>query len=157
MGYSHSVSFSSNRGAAKQIEKTYQNAILKCAKVVRFVSERDGGLAGYTAHDKTYQYGGLNVNGSVRAGQCETFAMREHFSENESFWVKTNRYQYDTVVVACLIILKHFLGERINVGSDGLRADWQDGLNLAREVLKIKTLRIPDSIKMTRDEEREAA
>jgi hypothetical protein len=145
MGYSHYVSFASNRAMSRRIETKYQTAIRKCAKIVRFVSERDGGLSGYTAHDKKLQYGGLSVR---RAGQCESFIMCEHFSENQMFFVNTRQYSpYDTIVVACLIVLKHFLGDSIRVTSDGFWADWADGLDLACKVLKINTLTIPESIR----------
>lgn len=153
MGHTHYISFSSNRGRAIQIETTYQKAIIKCAKVVRYYSETFGGISGYTAHTVPGQYGGLNVNGSKRVGACEPFIMREHFSQNENFeFCKTRQYPYDTVVTACLIILKHYLGDSIRVTSDGHVSDWADGLTLAQKVLGLKTLRIPASIK-----EREAA
>ena len=109
-------------------------------------SKTFGGLSGYTAHDVSKRYGGLNVNGSSRVGQCETFAMREHMSENEADFCKTARYPYDTVVTACLIIMKHYLGDSFQVNSDGYASDWADGLILAKQVLGLKTIRIPVSI-----------
>jgi hypothetical protein len=148
MGHTHYWSFTSNRGKTSQMEKKYQIAIRKCAKVVRYYSETFGGLSGYTAHDKTFQYGGLKVNGSARVGQCEDFIMREHLSENETFsFCKTRQYPYDTVVTACLIILKHYLGDSIEVKSDGFVSEWADGLILAQKILGLKTLRIPLTIK----------
>ena len=147
MGHTHYWSFTSNRGKTAQMEKKYQTGIKKCAKVVRYYSETFGGLSGYTAHDKTFQYGGLNVNGSSRVGQCEDFIMREHLTQNEASFCKTCQYPYDTVVTACLIILKHYLGDSIQVSSDGFVSDWADGLVLAQKVLGLKTLRIPASIK----------
>lgn len=148
MGHTHYWSFTSNRGKTSQMEKVYQSAIKKCAKVVRYYSETFGGLSGYTAHDKKMQYSGLNVNGSSRVGQCEDFIMREHLTQNEASFCKTNQYPYDTVVTACLIILKHYLKDSIQVDSDGDASEWADGLILAQRVLGLKTLKIPDSIRV---------
>ena len=147
MGYTHYYSFISKRGEAAQTEKKYQRAVNDCAKVIRHYSETFGGLSGYSAHSKTY--GGINVNGSERVGQCETFILREHFSQNDSSnFCKTGRYQYDTVVTACLIILKHRLGDSVRIGSDGYAHEWADGLTLAQKVLGLKTLRLPDSLRV---------
>jgi len=147
MGYTHYWTFTSNRGKTAQMEKKYQVAIKKCAKVIRAYSTEFGGLSGYTAHDKTGRYGGLKVNGS-REYAHEDFAMREHLSENESFgFCKTAQKPYDTVVVACLIILKHCLGDSIEVSSDGNASEWANGLTLAKQVLGLKTLRIPLNIR----------
>ena len=49
-------------------------------------------------------------------------------------FTKTARKPYDTVVVACLIILKHYLGRSVEVSSDGARDDWQEGLKLVHRV-----------------------
>ncbi len=147
MGYTHRWSFSSNRGKTAQMETKYQTAIAKCAKVVRAYSAEFGGLSGYTAHDKSGRYGGLKVNGS-REYSHEDFCMREHLSENESSgFCKTAQKPYDTVVVACLIILAHYLGDSISVSSDGSVSDWADGLTLVQKVLGLKRIRIPVSIK----------
>jgi hypothetical protein len=74
--------------------------------------------------------------------------MREHLSENRPDFCKTAQYPYDTVVVACLIILKHYLGDSMEVKSDGDASEWADGLTLAQQVLGLKTLRIPVSIRV---------
>ncbi len=149
MGYTHYWTFKGQRGQTSQNEKKYQTAILKCAKVVRSYSETFGGLSGFSAHCAPKQYGGLNFNGSERVGQCETFVLREHMSQNEAFnFCKTRQYPYDTVVTACLIILKHCLGDAIEVGSDGDDSEWADGLTLARQVLGLKSLKIPVSIRV---------
>ncbi len=87
------------------------------------------------------------VNGSERVGQCEDFIMREHFSQNESNFCKTNQHPYDQVVTACLIILKARLGPLIQVSSDGRKEDWSAGLILAKSVTGLKTLKIPDNIR----------
>jgi hypothetical protein len=158
MGYTHYWSFKKvAKGKAALSEKAYQKAILECAKIIRYYSETFGGLSGYSAHCEPKLYGGLKVNGSERVGSCEDFVMREHLSENADFeFCKTNQNPYDTVVTACLIVLANRLGPIIEVSSDGRRDDWNDGLILARKVLGLKRLDIPESIqpnrKMSQDE-----
>lgn len=150
MGYTHYWRIDSKRGAkgtAAKNEKAYQTAIIKCAKLIRDYSKEHGGLSGYTAHDKTGRYGGLNVNGSDRVGQCESFVMREHLSQNEAFsFCKTRQHPYDTVVAACLIIIQHYCPDSIQVSSDGDASDWADALTLARTVPGLKKAQLPVSI-----------
>ena len=148
MGYTHYWSYKkAPKGKTSQTEAAYQKAIVECAKVIRYYSETFGGLSGFSAHCEPKLYGGLKVNGSNRVGSCEDFVMREHFRDNEGFnFCKTRQYPYDTVVTACLIILKHRLGDLIDVSSDGRRDDWNDGLILARKVLGLKRIEIPETI-----------
>lgn len=145
MGYTHYFRFSpSPFGKTRATEKQYKKALIECAKIIKHYSKKNGGLSGYTAHAPIGEYGGLEVNGSERTGACEPLVLREHFSENEGFnFVKTAQYEYDTVVTACLILLKHRLKDLIEVSSDGDADDWKDGLRLAKEVLKLKSLKIP--------------
>lgn len=147
MGYTHYFSFKgAPRGQASQVEAKYIKAIKECTKVIRHYSETFGGLSGFSAHSD--KYAGLKVNGSERVGACEDLVLREHYSQNESFnFVKTAMYPYDTVVTACLIILKHRLGDLIEVSSDGNADDWNDGLILARSVLGLKKLSLPKSLR----------
>ena len=150
MGYTHYFSFKTRpRGQAIQIEKTYQKAIRECTKVIQYYSAEFGGLSGFSAHAAPGLYSGLKVNGSERVGSCEDFALRERYALNKiPDFVKTNRLPYDTVVVACLIILKHRLGDLFEVSSDGRADDWNDGLILAKKVLGLKGLSIPESIEV---------
>jgi hypothetical protein len=148
MGYTHYWEFKKvPRGEAVQIEKAYQKAIIECTKVIQYYSREFDGLSGFSAHAPLGLYRGLEVNGSERVGKCEPFSLPERYSLNKRpEFCKTNAYPYDTVVVACLIILKHRLGDLIEVNSDGHRDDWNDGLVLARKVLGLKRLAIPRSI-----------
>ena len=59
----------------------------------------------------------------------------------------TNRQAYDVVVMACLVVIKHCMGEDFAVSSDGDTADWQDGLELAKRVTGLKSLVIPAGIR----------
>jgi hypothetical protein len=143
VGYTHYWSFvPAAKGQTKQLEATYQAAILECQKVVRKLAEWNRNthgsslMSGFTAHCKPGEYGGLNV-GATKDESGETFRLREHFSENETQgFCKTNRSSYDTAVVACLAVLKYRLGDNIQVNSDGSNSEWEDGLLLARSVLK---------------------
>jgi hypothetical protein len=146
MGYTHYWSFEApKRGTAQVVEKNYQRAIKQCNKIIKHYAAQHGGLSGYSAHAKGY--GGLHVNGS-RENAHEDFIVREHFSQNDTGdFCKTAQKPYDVVVVACLIVLKHYLPDNIQVDSDGEKSDWINGLELARKVLKLKSLQIPVSIR----------
>lgn len=158
MGYTHywnTVAPKREKGNAEKAEKQYQKAIRQCQRLIKrhnaelkaIDSKHPSRLSGYTAHCKVSQYGGLNVNG---AGDLkhEDFCMREHFAENhDGDFCKTARKPYDVAVVACLIILKHYLGDLFQVESDGDANDWTDGLELAKKHLNMKHLNIPASIR----------
>lgn len=143
MGYTHYWSFKpAKKGTAKQVEIKYQKALQECAKVAREYNKQcaENGLtnerlSGYTAHSKSGEYGGLQINGKADLAH-EEFTLREHYSENESDFCKTARKPYDIVVVACLAILKYRLGELIDIGSDGYNDDWNAGVDLARRITK---------------------
>lgn len=151
MGYTHYWSFVKTKKESKKNEASYQKAIRACNKIIqgynKAVKEQDpkhyARLSGYSAY--TSDYGGLQVNGAGDYSH-EEFLMREHFNQNGSDFCKTANKPYDVVVVACLIVLKHYLGNAFNVSSDGQRPDWVDGLDLATKYTKIKTLKIPASI-----------
>ena len=157
MGYTHYWTMKkAKRGQSAQLEKEYQRAVLDCAKIVKAYYKENGGLSGYTAHTALGAYGGLEVNGKGDDAH-ETFILREHYSQNfrtrDSWGIpdgfsfcKTARKPYDTVVTACLIVLKYHLGDNIDVSSDGYEYEWVEGLELAKRVLKRKTLEIPNTI-----------
>lgn len=151
MGYTHYWTFSkAKRGATRATAKQYQQAILDCQKIVRAYSVANGGLAGFAAHTEPGQYGGLKVNGSRELAH-EDFVLREHFAqavEGKSDFCKTARKPYDTVVVACLCVLAHYLPSNFSVSSDGDSLDWIAGLELARRVLKNKKIAIPRNIRV---------
>ncbi len=144
MGYTHYFKFKKAPAKkAAQVEALYKKTLTECQKIVLFYSKTNGGLSGYSAHSKLSAYGGLNFNGSGENGH-ETFVLREHYSENESFnFCKTAQKPYDVVVTACLIVLAHRLKGLIEVSSDGRAEDFTAGLDLAKTVLKLKTLKIP--------------
>lgn len=148
MGYTHYWTFKQpKRGDAAKTEKLYQRAIKDCAKIIKTYYDANGGLSGYTAHTPIGTYGGILVNGKGDDAH-EDFALREHFKQNfDAFnFCKTARKPYDVVVTACLIVLKHRLGDRIQVDSDGYQHNWVDGLELAKRVLKLKTLVLPSTL-----------
>jgi hypothetical protein len=152
VGYTHYFSFHKPaRGRKVEAQKAYAKAVLECSKIVKHYSAKHGGLSGFTAHAPRGVYGGLGVNGSENSGSCEDFVLREHFmdyfntdNEQSSFdFVKTRQYPYDTVVTACLIVLKYRMKDLIGVSSDGDASDWEEGLALAQEVTGLKSLKIP--------------
>lgn len=151
MGYTHYWEFKKPaKGEADKTEKTYQSAIKQCARIVKAYYAVNGGLSGFTAHTPIAKYGGLQVNGKGDDAH-EPFSMREYFKQNlednGGDFCKTARKPYDIVVVACLIVLKHRLKDLIVVSSDGYTDDWEEGLRLAKNVLKLKNLSIPKTIR----------
>lgn len=154
MGYTHYWQFKKpKKGTADKTEKTYQSTIKECAKIVKAYYAVNGGLSGFTAHTPIGKYGGLQVNGKGDDAH-EEFSMREHYRQNfegdpfdRCTFCKTARKPYDIVVVACLIVLKHRLKDLIVVSSDGYTDDWKEGLRLAKNVLKLKNLSIPKTIR----------
>lgn len=148
MGYTHYWTMTkAKRGQSAQLEKDYQLALLDCAKIVKAYYKENGGLSGYTAHTALGAYGGIELNGKGDDAH-EPFILREHYVENFRGFscCKTARKPYDIVVTACLIALKYHLGDNIDVSSDGNCCDWVEGLELAKRVLKRKTLEIPSTI-----------
>lgn len=150
MGYTHYWSFNKSIGIAAERESKYQSAIKACNKVIKhyykFTKGTDESLSGYSAHCKNGQYGGVNFNG-CRGNDHETFCLREHFNESDGDFCKTAQKPYDQVVVACLIVLQHYLGDAIEISSDGTTLDWMTGLNLAQSVLK-RNFKIPKDVEI---------
>lgn len=146
MGYTHYFTFKTERGTATETERLYQKAIRECQKAIKAYYAEHGGLIGYSAHTKLGQYGGIELNGKGEEGY-ESFNLREHASENDWGFCKTNRKPYDTVVVACLAILKHRLRDAIDVSSDGRVKDWVAGVELARRVTRL-AVKVPESIRV---------
>lgn len=143
MGYTHYWSFNKPKDSkAKDLEQKYQKAIQEIGKVCRIwnteipkgSSDDYMRLSGYTAHVKKDAYKGAHINGKGDYAH-EDFTLREHFNQavkDGGDFCKTAQKPYDTVVVACLAILKYRLGDAIEVSSDGDASDWIDGVALAR-------------------------
>lgn len=152
MGYTHYFNTVEIHGKATEQERKYQLALKQCRKIAKYYNDdvktyygpkTDLRLSGYTVHAP--KYGGLSING-VQGEAHEDFCMREHFKENKAEFCKTARKPYDQVVVACLVVLKHYLGDGFAVESDGDAHEWVNGRDLAREALGLKSLKIPKSI-----------
>lgn len=152
MGYTHYWTFKPiKRGETAKINKAYKMAIRKCQELLVYWNEMHAyepnmRLAGYAAHVKPGLYGGLNFNGA-REMAHENFLIREHYKQNlerDYFgFCKTVRKPYDTVVVACLVILKHYLGDQISVASDGSLSDWAPGTGLVQAFLNNPNIKNP--------------
>ena len=158
MGYTHYWSFTqpkSIKGKHIEIEQKYQLAVRQCQRLIKMHNKslkdidpkHPGRLSGYSVHTKVNDYLGLEFNGTKDNGH-ETFSLRDHWNKNEAFnFCKTASKPYDVAVVACLIVLKHYMGELVDVSSDGDASDWDAGLQLAKKILKMK-LDIPVSIRV---------
>lgn len=147
MGYTHYINFNKpKRKDSKLVEKQYQKAIKKCQlfcvrynNVVRHFGLPWQRLSGYSAHTKPGLYGGLNING--RTGyDCESLILREHYIQNNIGFIKTAHQPYDMAVVACLSILKHYLGDFIEITSDGFECNWTKGVDLVNILIGIKVI-----------------
>lgn len=89
--------------------------------------------------DELIRFNGVDEDGH------ETFVVEQKFSigsyesqddDGKYFsFCKTARKPYDTVVVACLIILKHYFGEDLRLSSDGYAEEWEEGLRAVKECL----------------------
>lgn len=149
MGYTHYWQFKkSNNKRMPELEKALQKAVDEIGLVARTWQKMHPKgsigdacrLSGYTAHVKPGQgYRGIKLNGKGDNSH-EDFCIREHFRQNldQGFnFCKTARKPYDTVIIAALCILKHRLGDAIEVSSDGDAAEWNEGLALARKVTRL--------------------
>lgn len=143
MGYTHYWNFKApGKGQSDKVESLYQRAVKDCQKVILAYQETAEGLdrlSGYSAHTKLGQYKGIKLNGK-QENSHEDFLLREHYKENLELdcygFCKTNRKPYDTVVVACLTVLKDVLGDLVKVSTDGRHDDLDAGIELASKVLK---------------------
>lgn len=89
--------------------------------------------------------------GLVVIGSNEVISTEEYIAINgiddesrESFIIGTNekkydfcktvRKPYDVVVTACLVVLKFFLGDQVNVSSDGIWSGSDNQLNVDEEI-----------------------
>ena len=143
MGYTHYWSFKKpNRGQSKRTELLYQKALIECVLIAKRYQEQATGLdrlSGYSVFTKLGDYGGFKINGKG-TNSHEDFTLREHYIQNRDHYTfcKTAMKPYDTVVVACLALLKHRLGDLITVSSDGNSADWTRGLEFVNNTLNLK-------------------
>jgi len=154
MGYTHYWTFRApvNSIEAAKAERLYQLALIDCVKAIRSLSQKEGGLSGYSAHEKAGlpKYGGIKLNGSERTGIGEEFTLRALYSDISNGtgrdFCKTNRHGYDKAVTACLCILKYRLKDLIEITSDGTADDWLEGLDVARTTLRRK-VQLPCTIR----------
>jgi len=143
MGYTHYWTIKATKGEIKALEIKYQRAIKTCNKVIQAYqkvfrvldSKHPNRLSGYSAF--TSGYGGIKFNGTQDLAH-EDFIFRHHFKENLGFnFCKTNNKPYDSVVTACLIIMQHYLGNAIEVSSDGSLVDFGQGMLLVKAYTKL--------------------
>ncbi len=138
MGYTHSW----RRPRALDFA-AFMAASADCAKVAELAAARGIELAGWDGSgEPTFEPAIVAFNGLGEASH-ETFAVpcvsdaREHEGMEPEGMVfefcKTNRKPYDAAVTACLLVLKHHLGDAILVTSNGGIGEWQAGIELAAE------------------------
>jgi len=142
MGYTHYWTFKPvKRGQTKQVNAAYKAAITDCNKVISFwqsMANDEDRLSGYSAHEAPGTYLGVNFNGKQELAH-EDFVLRDFYKNNgQGGFCKTAQKPYDTVVTACLAILKHHLRDQIVVDSDGRPKDFNKGLGLVIAALNYR-------------------
>jgi len=144
MGYSNTLYINIPSKGIRELEEKYQIAIKQMNKLIRaYQSEvksidvkHPARLSGYSAYTSNKEYAGINFNGT-QEDACEPFILREHFKENISECIKTNRGYYDVVVKACMLILKHYLPDQVQVSCDGHADDFKGSIDLIRRYIGI--------------------
>ena len=86
--------------------------------------------------------GNISING-VEPEDCEDLYLPAKASDLQSFdFCKTRQHPYDTIVTACLAVMRDAIGPGFYVGSDGDAVDWVPGLQFATEVIG-REIKIP--------------
>lgn len=152
MGYTHYYSAAGNDGLKAPHGWNNKNgialnaAIQDMAKVIQstedILADLNGGGKPHIDRDTAGIVRVISFNGKGDLSH-EAFTIGDSWNGN---WecCKTARKPYDKVVVACLCILGHHLGDAVRISSDGDASDWKEGLQLARTV--IPDCKIPATI-----------
>jgi hypothetical protein len=144
MGHTNYLSINIPTKGIRELEESYQLAIKQMNKLIRsYQSEvksidakHPARLSGYSAYTSNKEYTGINFNGT-QEDACEPFILREHFKENISHGIKTNQGYYDVVVKACMLLLKHYLPDQVQVSCDGNADDFKGSIDLIRRYIGI--------------------
>lgn len=149
MGYTH---YWKKVGAID--EKRYKLALSKIRKLIELhkdnipagntaggyysdcLNERLGDCGGDNPVSKADYIDDICINGLGDMSHETFFLPVNGFDLEEFQFCKTARKPYDVIVVACLVILKHYLGNSFKFSSDGDDLELEEGFNLARTVLK---------------------
>jgi hypothetical protein len=126
-------------------EEDYKNALKDCRKIIR---ECGIPLASPDGKGKPIMRNGFGFNGVGDDG-CEDLWMKAEPDRDPEAWrfCKTNRHEYDIVVVACLCAMQDRLGRKaFEVTSDGDPHEWEEGRALARKILNRSLIRIPQGV-----------
>lgn len=112
-------------------------AVGGCQKVLGATGVPLAGIDG--TGQPVFQEDVIVFNGEGRAG-CEPFEIHQTEFERHGravFWsfCKTEHQRYDICVQVALVILKHHLGKRMTVGSDGKDDDWTEARSICQELL----------------------
>jgi hypothetical protein len=129
MGYTHYWTFT----PSQVLPNTWEQAVDDCRRILKTWQAENNTVAGRGG----YRIGVQEKNGLIGVyGGCESFHILvriEAADEGERIFCKTNRYGYDTPIVACLARLAMTQG--ITVSSDGGAHEWEPGLDYASRVL----------------------
>ncbi|CAN5406405.1 hypothetical protein BH09PLA1_BH09PLA1_01360 [soil metagenome] len=135
---------------ATELPKATFAAAVQDASAV--LSRTDVALAGFEGHGQPIlQPDAIVFNGAARAS-CEPFEVRQvEFDRRgrplKSSYCKTELRPYDLLVKVTLIVLKHHLGDELQVASDQDDDAWEDARRLV-----VNTLGFGDEFRLNRKE-----
>lgn len=73
----------------------------------------------------------------------ETMCISQQPPDGGGDFCKTGRRNYDTVVIAVLVLAENIAPDMFKARSDGEPEEWQDGLDLARRATGFTSLELP--------------
>jgi len=143
MGYTHYWDFVDNCSLYD-----FSTAIADCTKIIKAspvpLGNWDGeGEPTLTEYASTVKE--VHFNGSKDDSHEDFKVSLQSFRNKGNWFCKTAQKPYDIVVVACLCVLEDRLGKNFQARSDGAPHEWEDGKNLAFEVLG-RDIKIPQNV-----------
>lgn len=110
-----------------------------CRKIIDQIVSEDNGIELEdieTTGDLVFFNGDHETFVFERKTDHPDWAPPERKKEKKVFdFCKTEQKPYDVVVVACLVLAKHYFGDQVIFKSDGKPQEMEDGIKLVRQVL----------------------
>lgn len=130
MGYTHYFHFNSR--CPTDVFAKISNDIKKVVEYCNSLNHNEiRGWDGYGSPE--FDDNSISFNGDADKGEdCETFLLEQDRTRKN--FCKTNRYRYDTVVAASLLIAKHHFND-ITVSCDDQKDGYDDAVLLLKNTL----------------------
>lgn len=139
MGYTHYWSYDRDFD-----RRALGLALLDAREIVKAVQARGISLRGGMGLGEPMVGEGICFNGDASTNEdhegflfpMSTVGEEEAMALHGQLWdfCKTGRAPYDLAVCAVLLVLKHHLGSKLRVGSDGDSGEWQPAVDLVKEL-----------------------